>query len=119
MTRLLFIAMLMLVTSAYATGVTLHWDASPSNNVDGYNVYARRPARGNAYQIFGTASSSQHNIAFNGISSTHSYVFVATAFDSFSGGEILESVYSNECPIPQMGNGSRPRGNRHRGMKAH
>ena len=118
MIRLLFIAML-IATSAYATGVTLQWDASPSVNVDGYNVYARRPARGNAYQIFGTASSSQNTITFNGMSSTHSYVFVATAFDSFSGGEILESVYSNEAQVPQMGSGSRPRGNRHRGMKAH
>jgi hypothetical protein len=69
--------------------ILLAWDASPSTNVTGYNIYWGPLTR--TYTNHVTVSSNVLSVRINNLPRGVDIFYSATAFNS-----VLESVYSNE-----------------------
>lgn len=87
--KLLLLQPLLAACSALGASVTLAWDASPSAEVNGYNIYV-----GGASGVYTnyTSVGNVTNATLGGLVDGRTYFFAATAISTNG----LESVFSNE-----------------------
>lgn len=97
-----------LVTSAFGQDVTLSWDASPSPEVTGYNVYYK--AGSMSFPFDGTAADqgaspvdvgNTLSTTLTGLTDGVTYYFTVTAYDSSNNQSTYSNIVSNSW-IPSL-----------------